>query len=506
MSICKRLNFAPRLSQWLVLATLCVGLLAARAHAGGNIDAQVAEMIQSADLRQTTVGLMAMDVRSGETIVLVNPDEPMIPASNMKLVTTAAALDLLGPDHRFETELRLINADADAAKLVIIGDGDPALGDPKLLRQQGQDAPMLLDRWIDAATGSGVRRIKSITVDDRIFDRKFVHPDWPVDQLNRWYCAEVAGLNFHDNCLDLYPQPTVRGRAPLVRMLPEAPFMEVTNRAATGKTDTFWISRQRNTNVITYRGKVKTARTKPIHVTIHDPPLFLAQLLAHRFRLAGIEVDAVRRVGLDEELPDGRTLARVVTPLATVLKRCNKDSQNLFAEALLKRVGHEFTGSAGSWSNGSAAVRHFLGARLGARAAAISIADGSGMSRQNRVSARLLVELLAAIHEDQRVGPLFLSSLSVGGQDGTLKRRFVKDMNGSVHGKSGYIRGVSCLSGYLVFDQQGEDQPTRVIAFAMLFNGIKAPVYPYQVKHIQNKLVRLLDEFVADPVAARMGG
>ena len=485
----------------LVLAGLT--LLTATSAARGNIDTQVREMIQAADLRQTVVGLMAIDARSGRIIVAVNPDEPMIPASNMKLITTSAALGLLGADFTFQTELRLVNADPMAADLVIKGDGDPALGDPKLLGEQDLDAALLLDRWVAAARDAGVRRVRTLLIDDRVFDRQFVHPDWPVEQLNRWYCAEVGGLNFNDNCLDLYPQPTVSGQAPAVRMLPEAPFIEVINRAVTGKVDTFWISRPPDANVMTYRGKVKTRRTSPVYVTVHDPPLFFAQLLAHRFDRAGIHVESIRRVGLEHEPPRGRTLTRVVTPLPTVLARCNKDSQNLFAEALLKRLGHEFTGTAGSWANGAAAVRRILSHTLGARSAGIAIADGGGMSRRNRVSPRLLVEVLAAAYRDAETGPVFLASLAVGGEDGTLRSRLGQRMHGRVHGKSGYIRGVSCLSGYLVFDGQTNGSDQHVVAFALLFNGFQAPVYPYQLKQVQNKLVRLIDQVV---VGAQLSG
>ena len=169
----------------------------------------------------------------------------------------------------------------------------------------------------------------------------------------------------------------------------------------------------------------------------------------------------------------------------------------MFAEALLKRMGREFTGAAGSWDNGSAAVRRYLSEELGGRGAAVSIADGSGMSRENRVSARLFVDVLRAAYRDPEVGPVFLDSLSIGGEDGTLRKRFTRDMIGSVHGKSGYINSVSCLSGYLVFDETVDGEPSRVVAFSMLFNGFKPPVYAHKIKQIQNRLVRVIDKAAA---------
>ena len=498
-----RPNRKPARTRALLIAGLCLMVWPGTTPAG--IDAQVRAMISAADLRKTVVGLFAADVDTGRTIVTVNADEPLIPASNMKLITTAAALHLLEPDFTFKTELRLIDASPDAAVLVVKGDGDPAFGDPELMRLNDLDTESLLDRWVAVAKEAGVRRIKALIIDDRVFDRQFVHPDWPAEQLNRWYCAEVAGLNFHDNCLDLFPQPTRRGQAPQVRMLPEADFIEVVNRAVTGDADTFWISRPARSNVMTYRGKVKTKRTHPVHVTVHDPPVFFARLLAKRFDRAKVPVDSIRRAAAEDDLPAGRTLSRVVTDLPTVLGRCNKDSQNLFAEALIKRMGHQFTGAGGSWDNGAAAVRRFLNNKLGARGAAVTIADGSGMSRENRVSARLLVEVLAAAHRDPQIGPEFLASLSVGGEDGTLRKRFADGMAGRVYGKSGYISQVSCLSGYIVFDADVGGPPSRTVAFSMLFNGFKPPVYAYNLKQIQNRLVRLIDRTAAprEATAAR---
>ena len=489
-----RPDYTPARTRVVLIAGLC--MLAWPGTILAGIDAQARAMIGAADLRKTVVGLFAVDVGTGRTIVAVNADEPLIPASNMKLITAAAALHLLGPDFTFKTELRIIDASPDAAVLVVKGDGDPAFGDPKLMRLNDLDTESLLDKWVVAAREAGVRRIKALIIDDRVFDRQFVHPDWPVEQLNRWYCAEVAGVNFHDNCLDLFPQPTRKGQAPLVRMLPETDFIEVVNRAVTGNADTFWISRPARLNVMTYRGKVKTKRTHPVHVTVHDPPVFFARLLTERFDKAKVPVDSIRRAAPEDDLPAGRTLSRVVTDLPTVLARCNKDSQNLFAEALIKRMGHQFTGAGGSWDNGAAAVRRFLNEKLGARGAAITIADGSGMSRQNQVSARLLVEVLAAAHRDPQIGPDLFASLSVGGEDGTLRKRFVDGMTGRVHGKSGYINQVSCLSGYIVFDANRSGPPSRIVAFSMLFNGFKHPVNAYSLKQIQNRLVRLIDRTV----------
>ena len=101
--------------------------------------------------------------------------------------------------------------------LIFVGDGDPALGDPRGMAE-GEDVETVLRKWTEAVQRGGVTRVGTLIVDDRVFDRQWAHPDWPRDQLNRWYCAEVAGINFHQNCLGVYPQPTMKGQSPIVTL------------------------------------------------------------------------------------------------------------------------------------------------------------------------------------------------------------------------------------------------------------------------------------------------
>lgn len=472
--------------------------------------AAVAQIIQAAGLKTTTVAVYARDLTDDRTIVSILPDEAMIPASNMKLVTTAAALDLLGPDFVFRTTLQRVDRsdetppDRAGAKvdLLIRGDGDPAFGDPVLLKQDQLNVEDLLSWWVQGVREAGITHVEHLIVDDRVFDRTFVHETWPKDQLNNWWCAPVAGINFYDNTLDVVPEPTTAGQAPRVRLIPEAPFLTTTNRATTSNADTFWISRKPGTNDLTFWGKVKSSRSVAIPVTVHDPPILFAQVLSHRLALAGVRVEAIRRLDLEDPTPNGRVLRTVQSPLPTVLARCNQDSQNLFAEALLKRVGYAFTGAPGSWDNGSAAVRQAIRNRLGPRAVAIKTADGSGMSRENQVTARALVELLESMHNDTRLWPVYRDSLAQGGESGTLERRFGADagrsnapvVTGTVYGKSGYLNGVSGLSGYLVLPYPDDAlTPGRVIAFSILCNGFKPPLANYHMKAVQDQIVRHLD-------------
>ncbi len=480
---------------WLLpLLLLCLAC-----PAWADLQADFTAAIAAAKLGKSKPGIKVVDLSTNQTLVAINATDAMMPASNMKLVTTAAALGVLGPDFSFRTELQLLDNDpARGATLLLKGDGDPALGDAKLLTANGIDIEGLLATLVKAVADAGVKRVGTLIIDDTIFDDQRVHPTWPAGQLDAWYCAQVSGLNFNDNCLDVWAQPAGDGQPPLINIVPRAPFISITNKARSGVKEHLIVARQRGTNDLTISGGLRAKTTEPVNITIDDPAIFTARVLAQRLGERGIRVDQIRRKTRQENLPAGRVLQAVRTTMPAVLFRCNKDSQNLFAECLLKRMGHKATGQPGSWDNGAAAAGAWLKKTLGDTASQITIADGSGMSRDNRVSAEALVAILGVMMKDADRGHIFLRSLSVAGSDGTLDGRLDEDLKGRVMGKTGYINGVSTFSGYLMLPRESdEDGPKfgrqrRFIAFSFLFNNVNVSVL--DVKKLQDKLVTILDE------------
>lgn len=499
----------------ITFLSLSLSLLAYSTAWAGPLDGALEQLINGRDLRSTRYSICVIDADTGEVLAEINPDEPMIPASNMKLLTTAAAMDVLGEDFVFRTDLSVIDPTGPGGKpdLMIRGDGDPALGDPVLLKEAGLTAEDMLGQWVQAVKLTGKTSFGRLIVDDRVFDTQMVHPSWPTGQLQKRSFAQVAGLNFHNNCLHVLPAPASRtGAAPYYTLYPESPFLTVFNSATTGKSNGVWIDRKLGGNELTLRGRVKSQFYTPVLVTLDDPPVYLAQLLVNRLGNEGIRVEAISRLGHDEQVPEARPIHRVETLMPAVLRRTNRDSQNLFAEALLKRMGHALTGSQGNWENGAAAIRHALSRRLGTHATGASIADGSGLSRDNKVSARVLAELLQSIHQDTRVGQLYLASLSYNGKidnhstlgDGTLDGRFKKLPAGHwVYGKSGFIRGVSSLSGYLIITDpdapagpDGNVKTQRTIAFSFLFNDYTPPLSNTSMKNLMDRMVEVIDQGV----------
>ena len=463
--------------------------------ARASIETEIELLLSSGRLAGSgcKIGYVVMDAASGSVIASggldADADSQMIPASNMKLLSSGAALAVLGPDYVYETELRW---DEGSNTLIAVGSGDPAFGDPKLLAEARLDPDDILHAWVEAMLAAGVPAGAELVIDDRIFDRERVHPTWPREQLNRWYCCEVAGLNFHTNYVSIYTTPNNPGTAPTTRLDPDAGWIDVSNRAKSVKTGkhTAWAARQYQTNKITLNGNVRWS-TDPVEVTIHDSPAHFALLLADRMERAGIKPDVARMAAIDEKLPTGEVIHVERTPIKTVMDRCNKDSYNLYAECLLKGIGRKITGGAGSWASGAAVLRMVLLEQLGTSTGqGIVVADGSGMSRENRVTPRLVGEWLSAIYQDTNLREAFIDSLPVAGEEGTLRKRFKRvELGCDVRAKTGYLTGVSAMSGYVRNPKTG-----RTMVFSVITNEKPNKTPLSWVRQFEETVVDLIDD------------
>lgn len=516
----------PPLRPPFVVRVACVALATLGSAAVADLTDDVRAAIRAAGLKDATIAVSVRDADSSRALVDVDAGRSMIPASNMKVFTSGTAMHLLGPEFRFRTRLVLIREAANSgenATLVVVGDGDPGFGDPELLASTtwtdrdgtvhtGMSEDQLLSLWTDAVKAAGVKSLREVIVDDRVFARERFHPAWPKDQLNQRSFAEVAGLNFQTNLLGFLPKPGSGPRPDLSDLRPRAPWVAIENKAtaATGKKDkqSVWFSRAADSNTFTVHGNVKFSSAEPIEVPLHNPPEFFAQLLSHRLRERGVKVAAARIADSnDPAFVDptsgalrGEPVGVVIeTPIRMALERCNTDSQNLYAEALLKRSGRAASGAPGSWSNGSEAVKRAVRERVtrdgesglaSALGSQLVVSDGSGLSRQNRVSAALVTAWLDSFHRDPKLSATFVDSLAVGGESGTLKNRFGKLAAGqvTVQCKTGFINGVSCLSGF-VTTSDGRRRSFSVLGNNLVQNGAVA-----KAKKLQEAIVEAIAE------------
>lgn len=396
-------------------------------------------------------------------LLAVAPDVSRIPASNAKLLTAAAAVVLLGEDFHFETK---IGTTPDGA-LVVTGDGDPNLsgrffaGDPdRVLRLMARDV-----------AAKGVREVTELLLDASRFDDEYVHPGWPRDQVERWYCAPVAALVYNDSCWDVtvYPR-TQAGAAARIDVQPALIGASVANRCETiaAGQHVVHVGRGQETD-LEVRGRIlRTSAGVSGHVAVRDPVVFFGRGLRAALLAEGVRVTGGVRRG---RAPRQTHLVAYRSGLRRTLKVMLANSQNLYAECTLKRLG------TGSFAAGGEAVLRAL-ARLGVSTAGVEVADGSGLARANRVTARALYDTLHALRDR----PIFVEALAAGGE-GTLRRRYA-DLGPRVRAKTGTIRGVRSLSGYLTGRAGGR------YVFVILANGRSAR----SARRLQDRIVRVLAE------------
>lgn len=485
----------PKFSRMKRHAAVAMLLLLAPALTQAALTDEINAVLHDKLLKNATIGIEIVQLGDSpdQARVLYEHDAhtPLMPASNLKLVTTSAFLDRMGSDFKFRTWLVLHDND-----LVIWGDGDPTLGDSELMRRVGWTVLTVYQSWAEQLKKRGIASVRNVVVDDSVFDQDFFNADWPRNQAHKSYEPQVGGVNFNANCLDFYVRTTSPGQLVQYTTDPPTHYADIRNSCITGHENAIWLSRQLGTNDIVLRGQTNVSNTVPVSVTIDDPPMYAATVLAETLKSSGIQVtgkvqrDRDNRAQFNAADENAKKqwipIAIHETPLPVVLARCNKDSMNLYAESLCKRLGHEVANAPGSWQNGIAAVSAFL-SRLGIADSEYHLVDGCGLARDDHVSANLLVRVLRHDFESPN-RQTFLNSLSVAGHDGTLSDRFRgTDLQGRIFGKSGYISTVSSLSGFL------HGKSGRWYVFTILMNGVPAGANN-SAKLLQERIVRAIGD------------
>jgi len=487
----------PRWSKAVLAASVLVALhvyLAAGvadAQAAGAADALAADLekiLADANLGKTVAAVHVVALSAppahtrNEVLFSVRPDAPLVPASTMKLLTTAACLDRLGPDWRIRTHVGRLPSPGKKGQwdLAIIGGGDPNFSG----RFWNGDTVGAFRRWAEILKSRGVTAVERVILDDTLFDRELVHSNWPADQRAEWYEAPVGALSINDNCLNVHVSAAGVGEPARVWLEPpgcgarvEGTIQTVADR----KEHRFSLERVADAGGLLIRAAGRYWAEAPEAVecrTLDDPTRVFGASLVHTLRRCGIAVEGgVVRGRLTE--PGGEARKDFVCDLVhtsrldAAVTVANKRSQGLYAECLMKLLGaYGLTPKAatplparqGSWASGTEEVRRWLAER-GIPSAGCVIDDGSGLSKENRLTAFAVVQVLATMHRlyDAR----FVATLAVAGRDGSLQKR-MRDTaaEGRVYAKTGYVRGASALSGY-VYANSG-----RVVAFSILMNDV----------------------------------
>ncbi len=425
-------------------------------------------------LRGARVGFV---VRDGDRVLFAkNPDMGFMTASNMKLFSSAAALEVLGPEFRFETRLIAIGELRDKVllgDLVLVGSGDPTLG--AYAFEKG-GAKALFARMGRALRASGIERVHGrVLGDDSFQEEEGMGLGWDWSYLADWYAAPFSGLCLNENCLDLLISGTEAGKAPALQILPSSQYMQVENRvrcvakgSKEAKTAEVVYHRALGSRSLVMTGSFPSDRRgKRDWCSVDNPTAFAASVLAETLDEMGIEIEG-RSADLDEvgalaKGPAQEIYVHRSPPMSAILRRLNKKSQNLYAEQVLRRAAKERFGKADMASARKLVLRMLEG--FGADGFGFFMADGSGLSRLNCVSPRQLAAWLSGMAGSEHFA-LYLKSLPIAGIDGTLRRRFPEGStaHGLVRAKTGYISRVVGLSGYV--PRKGRE----ALVFSLLVN------------------------------------
>lgn len=405
------------------------------------------------------LGVVVKSLKTGKAVFEYNPEKAFVPASNAKIIVSVTALWLLGPDYRFKTEFYTGGDITDGVldgNLYIKGYGNPMLTTANLVYVAREFEKL------------GLKRVAGdVVVDDSYFDSRRYGPGWKRKWRGEYWSPPVSALSLNFNTIDVSVSPLKPGGRPVVELGPQGSGFTYRNEAVTrGRRSRLRVNVLGNSNTVLVKGAVASrAGKRTITRPVPDPALYAGWSFEHSLREAGIEVGGKVVRG---RVPDGakNIYTHYSERLDSIVSKYNKASVNIVGENLFKTLGAVYSGAPGTWKKGAGVVGEFL-ERLGLGKEEVTLVDGSGLSPLNRVTPRSLVDILGFAYTDRAIGLKFITSLSIGGVDGTLEHRLGADgIRGRVLAKTGYISGVYTLSGYLF------TRTNDVLAFSILSNGV----------------------------------
>ncbi|MDQ3668061.1 MAG: D-alanyl-D-alanine carboxypeptidase/D-alanyl-D-alanine-endopeptidase [Acidobacteriota bacterium] len=432
---------------------------------------RIAEVLQQPELAPAMVGIKVTSLESGKILFEENGSKLLRPASNMKLYTVAAALDRLSPDYRFVTSVYAA-ARPDAAgilhsDLTIYGRGDPSIA----ARFNGGDYFKGINDLASQIAAAGVKRVEGDLVGDETY---FTGPrygsGWNWEDLQWWYGAEVSALAINDNALDLFVKPgSVVGVPAVITTGPPDPLLAIVNRVVTGARGgkrELTLHRGLGADALEIHGSIPLDdRGYAAGVGISHPGLLFVYLLRSSLAQRGVTFTGKSRTVPAPAYANGPGPSRSIgsveiasmrsPPLSLIAAQTLKPSQNLYTELILRTLGRVVPPSPGlssatrtSEDAGLEIVKTFL-KEAGVNTSGLALTDGSGLSRNDMITAEASVQLLTYMRR-HRYASVFREALPVAGVDGTLRNRMKgTPAENNVRAKTGSLSSASSLAGYL---------------------------------------------------------
>jgi D-alanyl-D-alanine carboxypeptidase/D-alanyl-D-alanine-endopeptidase (penicillin-binding protein 4) len=422
-----------------------------------TIQTQIAKFLERPEVRSVEWGIQILDPSAHEVLLEVNPDKAFLPASVLKVVTTSAALEKLGPDFQFRTGVytngMLETGGVASGDLMLVGRGDPNLIPPQ---SEFFGKPALVE-LAEKLQSLGIKKIEGdILGNDSYFDTNSYGKGWTARDLRSAYGAPPNALSINNNVFWVKVRPAKYNEPVRVSIEPRTSYFRIKNSGETGTSrskQTLRIWLKPGTKTIVISGVLPSTKTCRQHIILEKPGEVTTTMFKEELKRHGIAIGGkVRMIHHGDPVEHAQQSWSLLAeyrspPLIHALEIINKQSQNMHAEMLLRTLGASFKGE-GTNEAGLDVIREFL-VEAGINSDKIQMNDGCGLSRQNFLTPRFQTSLLAFLAE-RPCFDLFLNTLAVGGTDGTLKNRFSTEMvRGSIHAKTGYLRGVMTLSGYM---------------------------------------------------------
>ncbi len=462
----------------LILAILLPPALTleSRANPLESIQTEIARFLRRPGVRSAKWGIQILDPATNTVLVEVNPDRTFLPASVLKMVTTSAAMEKLGPDFRYRTGVYTdgsVKMDGTiVGDLILVGRGDP-----NLLDTYGDlNEPPALPELAEKLRSMGIKVIEGNVIgDDSYFSAGESGRGWTAGELKALYGAPVNALSINNNvvCVNVYP--TEYKKLVSVEIAPQTNYFNIRNLAKTGSRRarrTLSVRLIRGTNTLVVSGVLPSRGGYSQHIILENPAEATATIFREELEKQGIEVRgkvyAEHKTSASDEAQNEWSLLaeHQSAPLIRAVEIINKRSQNLHAEMLLRTLGAELKGE-GTNEGGLQAVKDFL-VDAGIDSEKIRLDDGCGLSRENMLTPRFQTSLLEFLSRRDYFD-LYLNTLAISGTDGTLKHRLAAtQVKGFIHAKTGTLNGVTTLSGYI------NTQSGRNLIFSIFANHVRA--------------------------------
>ena len=462
-----------------VLIFLCVMGLSISAHGSQKslLEKRINQVLNNQCTKNATVSMLVKSLGTGKVLYSRQPNLPMVPASNMKIVTAIAALEILKPDYLFKTFFSYTGkrvGDVIDGDLIITGGGDPHIVIEDLFLM----ADEIRKRGITRVTGN-------LILDESYFEQVPFPKGWKPSKKRRAYEAPIGALSFNFNsfAISIFP-PSQTGGKVVVSLSPDSPYFSLVNNVRIVKKGRSKITldfrkRHGGGETVVVGGQIHSESKDIVYYRSVKYPLeYFGMTFIHFLSMSGVtfggEVLPVTSV-----MDSNNLFAYESKPLYDQVAFMNKYSNNFMAEHILKTIAAESAISPGSQSEGVRKVEEYL-EKMGFESDMYRIYDGSGFARENRLTTSIIVQLLEHAYKKWEYGPEFLTSLALMGRDGSVEGRMVTTEK-TIRVKTGTLNSVSALSGFYPLDT-GD-----ILAFSILFNEL--PCENGEILDIQHRLL-----------------